>query len=155
MSKPRYAWWGYMINIIRRYPERRQALAELRRMKVTVNYEASGHGGGGERTVEQIALRELDPQEMKEYEAVTAAIHDTEQMETGQARLKIIGLLYWYGWRKNLTGAAREVGYSRSRAEDFHGEFVRLVAYHMGYISRDKVSRTGKITLRGQQPDVK
>ena len=94
MSKPRYAWWGYMINIIRRYPERRQALAELRRMKVTVNYEASGHGGGGERTVEQIALRELDPQEMKEYEAVTAAIHDTKQMETGQARLKIIGLLY-------------------------------------------------------------
>lgn len=47
MSKPRYAWWGYMINIIRRYPERRQALAELRHMKVTVNYEASGHGGGG------------------------------------------------------------------------------------------------------------
>ena len=49
MSKPRYAWWGYMINIIRRYPERRQALAELRRMKMTVNYEASGHGGGGMR----------------------------------------------------------------------------------------------------------
>ena len=155
MSKPRYAWWGYMINIIRRYPMRRQALAELRRMKMTVNYEAIGHGGGGERTVEQIALRELEPQEMKEYEAVTAAIRDTEQMETGSARLQIISLLYWRKCRKTITGAACEVGYSRSRAEDFHGEFVRLVAYHMGYISRDKVSRTGKVTLSGQQSDVK
>lgn len=124
-------------------------------MKVTVNYEASGHGGGGERTVEQIALRELDPQEMKEYEAVTAPSMIQNRWRPARHALKIIGLLYWYGWRKNLTGAAREVGYSRSRAEDFHGEFVRLVAYHMGYISRDKVSRTGKITLHGQQPDVK
>ena len=151
MSRPRYDWWGYMLNIIRRYPERKKQLEELRQTPVTPKYAVERYGNGSCNPVEVAATKNLGEQEMREFEAVSAAIRETAKMATGEARLAIIDLLYWKRYWKTIDGAAYEVGYSKDRVKDFHGEFVRLVGYYMGYLPREKVRRKRNVTPNSQK----
>jgi len=151
MSKPMYDWWGYILNIIKRYPERKKKLDEMHQTPVTPKYEALCGGSGPGNPVAYAAIKELDEQQMKEYNAVLSAIQETARMETGEPRLMIIDLIYWRRYWKTIEGAAYEVGYSKDRAKDFHGEFVRLVAFYMGYIPREKVRKKRNVTPKSQK----
>ena len=77
----------------------------------------------------------------KIYLAITAAVEETEQMDTGRDRLRLIELLYWQRYWKTIEGAAYEVGYSTQRAKEIHGEFIRLVAYYRRLIPRENVPK--------------
>ena len=95
MSRPRYAWWGYVKAMVREYPERQgQALTGT-------------------------ALRE--------YEAVQAAIEQTERMRGGHDRLKVIGLVYWKR-ACTLLGAALQVPCSERTAQRWSSAFIKTVA---------------------------
>ena len=151
MSKPRYWWWGSIQNALRAYPKLKQRY-EAPDVALTARYaEGVGHDSAPGRTTETAALQRLHDGDYKVYLAIKAAIDETAQMETGAARLKIIELIYWKRYWKTVEGAAYEVGYSVDRAKDFHGEFIRLIAYHLGYVPRAKVPRNGKITPNSQK----
>lgn len=47
MSKPRYRWWGYSLNVLKAYPELCAKLQQLKEPRITVNYDPSRGGKGG------------------------------------------------------------------------------------------------------------
>ena len=141
MSKPRYWWWGSIQNALRAYPRLKQQY-EAPNVAVTARYaEGVGHGSDPGRTTETAALERLYDGDYKIYLASTAAVEETEQMDTGRDRLRLIELLYWQRYWKTIEGAAYEVGYSTQRAKEIHGEFIRLVAYYRRLIPRENVPK--------------
>ena len=127
MSKPRELWWGYVKNVVRTYPELEQELKELRRTKVTPNYNATGGSGGPSKTTENAALRELEPKKQKRYDAVEAALRKTRRFRDGSSRCRLIDLVYF---RKShtLQGAANSCHVSFGTAKIWNQNFLRLVA---------------------------
>ena len=131
MSRPRYDWWSYVKCVIRRYPALRAEMADLHTVSGTANY--SGMPGGSEpsRSTEAIAIRELPTVSQREYEAVRRAIETTERYRNGRDRLKVIKLVLW-DRSHTLEGAALCVPCSYDTAQNWHCEFIRLVASHYG-----------------------
>ena len=145
MSKPRYWWWGSIQNALRVYPKLKQRY-ETPDVALTARYaDGVGHDSAPGRTTEMAALQRLYDGDYKVYLAITEAVKETEQMTNGRDRLRIIELIYWKRYWKTIEGAAYEIGYSKSRAEDFHGEFIRLVAYHRHLIPREKIARSKRL----------
>ena len=145
MSKPRYWWWGSIQNALRAYPRLKQQY-EAPNVAVTARYvEDVGRNSAPGRTTETAALERLYDGDYKIYLAIAAAVKETERMTNGRDRLRLIELVYWKRYWKTIEGAAYEVGYSKSRAEDFHGEFIRLVAYHRHLIPREKIARSKRL----------
>lgn len=150
MSKPRYRWWGYALNVIRAYPAMRRELEDLRETSVTASPSGGSGGKGVNRTVEAAATRELPREEQREYEAVYKTILITEQMRTGPDRLKLMEL---YHWKRShtLAGAAAMLHISYDTAVNYNRDFIMLVAYHMDRVPYEKLSRAQKITLESQK----
>ena len=145
MSKPRYWWWGSIQAALRAYPRLKQRY-EMPDVALTARYaDGVGHDSAPGRTTETAALQRLYDGDYKIYLAITEAVKETEQMTNGRDRLRIIELIYWKRYWKTIEGAAYEIGYSKSRAEDFHGEFIRLVAYHRHLIPREKIARSKRL----------
>lgn len=133
MSKPRYDWWGYVKGMIRRYPQLKDELSDLRSTSLTANYCGMPGGSGTSRTTEAIAIRELPTTRQREYEAVRQAIATTERYKDGRDRLKVIRLVMW-DRSHTLEGAALQVPCSIWTAQNWHCEFVRLVASYFGLL---------------------
>lgn len=102
MGKIKYAWWAYVKSMIRQYKARYKRYPELKRV------------------------------ELREFEAVRAAIKRTEQLPDGKWRVKLIDKLYWQYNRKNIDGAAMDLFISRRTALRWSAEFTYLVAEEFG-----------------------
>lgn len=71
----------------------------------------------------------------REFEAVQAAIVDTERMENGQNRLKVIRLLHWSNPQTlTLDGAAGDIPCDRSTAARWQRRFFEEVARNRGLL---------------------
>lgn len=131
MSKPRYGWWGYAKDMIRRYPGLKEEYANLHSSSVTADYSGMPRSGGESRALECLAIRELPRTQQREYEAVRRAVEVTERYRNGRDRLKIIKLVLWDG-SHTLAGAALTVPCHKDTAVQWHGDFIRLVASYYG-----------------------
>ena len=134
MSKPRELWWGYVKNVVRAYTELSQELEELRRTKVTPNYNATGGGSSGPgKTTENAALRELEPKKQHRYDAVATALRKTKRLRDGGSRCRLIDLVYF---RKShtLQGAADSCHVSYGTAKIWNQNFLRLVASELNLL---------------------
>lgn len=131
MSKPRDRWWGYVKAVIRAYPDLKARYRALHESSVTPRYGLSGGSGGTGDPTAQTALRQLPPQEQREYEAVEAAIRETGQMSDGETRITIIDLVFWRQ-SHTLEGAAQRTHVSYRTSRRKQNDFVRLVAEKMG-----------------------
>lgn len=130
MSKPRDPWWPYVKNVLRAYPGMKRELQACQEQSITVRYNLAGGGSGPGRTTEQVALRELDPARMREYEAVNKAIRKTGYMPDGKLRNELIRLVY-FRRTHNLYGAAERCHVSYRTAQSWHGVYLRLVAHYL------------------------
>lgn len=134
MSRPHYGWWGYVKDIIRRYPtlcEQEKALHET-----CISPDLSGMPrGSGTPTdpVADAALRELPEINRREMEAVRQAIAETQAMDTGEERLTLIRLVFW-DRTHTLEGAALKLHISYVTARRWHGEFIKKVAHFFGLL---------------------
>ena len=133
MSKPRYDWWPYVKGMIRRYPVLKQQYADLHSTTMTADYSGMPRGGGGGRALEAVVLRELPSTSQREYEAVRRAVAVTERYRNGQDRLKVVRLVLW-DRSHTLEGAALMVPCSMRHAKEWHGEFIRTVAFCYGLL---------------------
>lgn len=137
MSRPRYAWWGYVKNMIRRYPALKQEYADLHSQSVTANYSGMPRSGGVSRGVEGLAIRELPSTKQREYEAVRRAVETTERYVNGRDRLKVIDMVLWKR-SHTLEGAALMVPCSVMTARRYHTAFIMEVAKVYGLLDKDE-----------------
>ena len=133
MSKTRYGWWGYVKDMIRRYPGLKAEYVDLHTQMVTSNYSGTRGGSGGGRVVEGVALRELPTTAQREYEAVRRAIDATERVSASRDRLKIIDLVFWKKTH-TLAGAALTIPCHYNTAQKYHAEFIMMVAAFYGLL---------------------
>ena len=129
MGKTKYKWWGYVRRILYDYPRLRAVYNDLHRPQMGAPIDGNVITGNGlpTRTTERIALRELDPQEQREYDAVTAAMEYCLRLPDGESRYKLIDLMYWKRTH-TLIGAAIQIPTSQRTAERWHGYIVRDIA---------------------------
>ena len=133
MSKPREPWWGYVKNVIRKYPAYQQELKRLKNQKITPGYSKDGGRGKTQRKTEAIALRELPPRDQERYEAVDRALRKTRRLPDGKERCRLIELTYFQK-RLNMQGAAMALHVSYGTVKIWHVQFVRLVAEYLNLL---------------------
>ena len=69
----------------------------------------------------------------REKEAVKAAVEATGQLENGSDRLMVVDLVFWRRTH-TLEGAAMQVHVSLRTAQEYHRQFIRLVAKNIGLL---------------------
>lgn len=132
MSKPRYDDWAYVKGMVKRYPALKEEYNSLHEQSVTARYDNEPSAANGdERTLENIAIRELPTTRQREYAAVGAAIHKTKSLKSGETRLRIIDLVYWKKTH-TLEGAAMATHCAYDTAKAYHSAFLNLVAESYG-----------------------
>ena len=136
MSKPRYNWWPFVLNIIRDYPVRDSAYKELHKQNITANLSGMPKGGGASRTTEGIAMRQLPPQEQREYDAVNKAIGRIRRMKDAKVRLQVVKLTMWKEY--TIPGAAMAVSVSENTARRYRWQFVMLVGCMYGFLTEQE-----------------
>ena len=133
MSNRKYGWWGYVKDIIRRYPDLCAELKEIKTQNIVPHYSALPSGGGDNmRNAEATALRTLSPVKMRELEAMESALRLTRNMRDGAERERMIDLVFWRQTH-TLSGAAMKVNVSKRTAERWHTEFIKCVAGFYGF----------------------
>lgn len=141
MSKPRYNWWPFVLNMIRDYPYRKRDYDELHRQQITPSDGPSPGGGtGASRPVERVALRQLPPQEQREYDAVHSAIQRTKLLPHSDARLAVIRLTLMRN-RYTLAGAAMRLNITEDKAKQYRREFILLVACMYGFLTAEEYNQ--------------
>lgn len=133
MSKPRYGWWPYVKDMIRRYPALKEEYQDLHYINTTASYSGEPKGNDFKRPLEDTAIRELPENKQREYEAVRRAIETTERYRNARDRLYIIKVVLW-DRSHTLEGAALMVPCSWRTAIQWHGEFIKLVASNFGLL---------------------
>ncbi len=137
MSKPRYNWWPYVLNMIRDYPFRKRDYDALHQQQVTAKTSGLPGGGGASRTLENIVLRQLPAAEQREYDAVHKAITMTKMLHSGDIRLKVVRHTLITG-RYNIAGAAMQLGISEKCAKTYRWEFIMTVGYTYGFLTKEE-----------------
>lgn len=119
-------WWEYTKRIIRSYPALCRKAESVGDIPCTPAYGASGGHSGGS-PVERAVVDRLTDKEQRRYDAVRAAVSETERMKHGHQRMELIDRVYWKR-SHTLYGAAMCAPVSEATAKRWNGTFVRLVA---------------------------
>lgn len=106
VSKPRCGWWSYAKWMIRVYDVDRH-IADKKKRRLTDD----------------------------EFYAVEAAVEETKQRIDGAERLRLIDLVLWKRTH-TLQGAAMVVYVSERTAQEWHRQFIYLVAEKRGLYSK-------------------
>lgn len=136
MSKPRYNWWPYALNMIRDYPSRKMEFDALHEQKITANTSGIPGGGGSSRTVEQIALRQLPQSEQEEFDAVDKALNRVRMTPDAVDRLKVIQLTLFQNYR--IFEAERKLNLSARTIRRYRYQFIALVGWMHGRIEESE-----------------
>lgn len=149
MSKPRYNWWPFALNMIRDYPVRDVAYKELHKQNVTADLSGMPRGGGASRTTEGVSLRQLQPQEQREYDAVSKAIARIRRMKDAKSRLDVVRLTMWRSY--TIPGAALAVSVSENTARRYRWQFIMLVGRMYGFLTEEEYQKEVKYEILGRK----
>lgn len=122
-------WWEYTKRIIRSYPALCRKAESVGDIPCTPAYGASGGHSGGS-PVERAIVDRLTDKEQRRYDAVRAAISETEVMKHGRQRMELIDRVYWKR-SHTLYGAAMCAPVSERTAHTWNAEFIRLVEKYL------------------------
>lgn len=136
MSKQRYNWWPYALNMIRDYPSRKMELDALHEQKITASTSGIPGGGGSPRTVEQLALRQLPHAEQEEFDAVDKALNRVRMMSDAADRLKVIQLTLFQNYR--IFEAERKLNLSARTIRRYRYQFIATVGWMHGRIEESE-----------------
>lgn len=124
-------WWEYTKRIIRSYPALSRKAESVGDMPCTPAYGTDGgHSGVAGNPVERAVVDRLTDKEQRRYDAVQAAIEETECMKHGHQRMELIDRVYWKR-SHTLYGAAMCVPVSERTAHTWNAEFIRLVEKYL------------------------
>lgn len=125
MSKSRYNWWPFALNMIRDYQSRKQEYDSLHEQKITASTEGLPGGGGSHRTVEQVAMRQLPTGEQEEFEAVDKALSRTRIMPCANERIQVVKWTLFRNYR--ISDAALRLHISERTVRRYRYQFIALV----------------------------
>ena len=137
MSKPRYNWWPFALNMIRDYPARNEEYKDLHQQRITANLSGMPGAGSVSRTVENVAARQLPRQEQREYDAVAKAIKLAQQRENGSLQIEVVKLTLWKN-SHSIDGAAMKLHLSPRTAKRYRWDFIMLVGYTYGFLTNEE-----------------
>lgn len=137
MSKPRYNWWPFALNMIRDYPARKAEYNDLHEQKITADLSGMPGGGSASRTVENIAARLLPRQDQREFDAVRKAVEYTKALPDGSLRMKVIRMTLLRR-SYSIPGAASVANVSERTAKRYRWQFVLLVGHTYGFLSKEE-----------------
>ena len=123
-------WWEYTKRIIRSYPALCRKAESVGDIPCTPAYGASGGHSSGGSQVERAVVDRLTDKEQRRYDAVRAAISETEVMKHGHQRMELIDRVYWKR-SHTLYGAAMCALVSERTAKRWSAEFVRTVEKYL------------------------
>ena len=123
-------WWEYTKRIIRSYPALCRKAESVGDTPCTPAYGASGGHSSGGGPVERAVVDRLTDKEQRRYDAVRAAISETEAMKHGRQRMELIDRVYWKR-SHTLYGAAMCVPVSERTAHTWNAEFIRRVEKYL------------------------
>ena len=124
-------WREYTKRIIRSYPALSRKAESVGDMPCTPAYGTDGgHSGAAGNPVERAVVDRLTDKEQRRYDAVQAAIEETECMKHGHQRMELIDRVYWKR-SHTLYGAAMCVPVSERTAHTWNAEFIRLVEKYL------------------------
>ena len=133
MSTTRYRWWGFARRMIRDYPSLKEQLKDLHEQTITAGDSGTGGGGGASRKTEQVALRTLQADDQKAYDAVHRALEVIKLQPDGEDIRKLITQMYWIPSPVTMADAAYKLHISEPTAKRKHSAFVRLVGKCYGF----------------------
>ena len=113
-------WWEYTKRIIRSYPALCRKAESVGDIPCTPAYGASGGHSGGGSPVERAVVDRLTDKEQRRYDAVRAAVSETERMKHGHQRMELIDRVYWKR-SHTLYGAAMCAPVSEATAKRWNG----------------------------------
>ena len=123
-------WWEYTKRIIRSYPALCRKAESVGDIPCTPAYGASGGHSSGGSPVERAVVDRLTDKEQRRYDAVRAAISETEVMKHGHQRMELIDRVDWKR-SHTLYGAAMCALVSERTAKRWSAEFVRTVEKYL------------------------
>lgn len=133
MSSPRYRWWGFVRRMIRDYKGLKAEYEDLHDQSISADTSGMPKGGGNGRTVENLALRQLPPDDQKVYDAVSRAVEITQLLPDGDLKVALIRFVYWGQNQRRVEDAHLVLPVSRRTAIRWHGDFIRLVGKCYGF----------------------
>lgn len=133
MSSPRYRWWGFVRRMIRDYKGLKAEYEDLHDQSISADTSGMPKGGGNGRTVENLALRQLSPDDQKVYDAVNRAVEITQLLPDGDLKVAMIRFVYWGQGQRRVEDVPLVLPVSRRTAIRWHGDFVRLVGKCYGF----------------------
>lgn len=136
MSAPRRNWWPFVLNMVRDYPQRLRDYEQLKVQKVTASAGNAPGGGSASRVTETVALRQLPPQEQREFDAVHSALERTKRMKEGSLRLKVVKMTLWQGY--SIGGAALLASVSNTTARRYRWQFLMTVGQCYGFMTEEE-----------------
>ena len=86
-------------------------------------------GGAPRRATEDLATASLGDQIDREVEAVRMAIDETEALQNGRERLRLIDLVFWKQTH-TMIGACSACHVSERTGQQWHADFIHAVARH-------------------------
>ena len=126
MSRSRNDWWEYVKRVIREYPSLKREHDAIYEVGITASYSGMPHGSNPGDPTYSAAIKEMERNKQRRYDAVRLAIAETEHYKNGRDRLKIIELVHWKQTH-TIAGAAMQIPCSERTALTYHGEFIRAV----------------------------
>ena len=128
--RERYPWYGYMKNIIRRYPvAKAEYEAALRQQRTTAAYGEKPRGSGKSASpVEKAVIHAMRGGNYADFLAVDRAVKATDP-----EHLQLIDLVFWRK-SKTIEGAAAALYISTSTARRRIKAFIIRVARERGLI---------------------
>ena len=126
-----------MKNVIYAYPYLKSQCEAPVHMPITAQYSLTPPKSEVGRNVEDVVSKRVSSNDYAEYEAVLKTVRETARLDTGEARLTIIDLVYWKR-SHTLAGAGGQVGYSYGHAKRMQEQFIKLVAKNMGIFNKDE-----------------
>lgn len=121
-----------MERFIRNYPRMRERKNAIQSQSMTANYSAMPRGGGGSRSTENVALRQLAPGEEYILRAIERAIEDVGRMDNGREVLTVVEYVYWM--RFTMAEAAEFSHLSERTAQRRADKFVYAVAKNLYFL---------------------
>ena len=116
-----------MKNVIYAYPYLKSQFEGPVHTPITAQYSLTSQKTVAERKIENVVSKRVSSNDYAEYEAVLKTVRETARLDTGEARLTIIDLVYWKR-SHTLAGAGMQVGYAERQTRKFNGDFIRAVA---------------------------
>ena len=142
MSKPRYNWWGFALAMIRDYPHRQKELQDMHEQKITANLSGMPGSRTASRTTEGVALKQLQPQAQREFDAVDRAIKRVKGMAESKLRMEVVRITLWKGYA--ISTAAMWLNISDRTARRYRWQFVLLVGHMYGFLSEEEYIAASK-----------